>query len=97
MTYIFIIVTSLLILLSCTVSYFYIRKLKKILKEKDFKITNLEIAIGYAEMGLELTNEKNNIMKDEIKRLNSENKLLVAKLSKLNNQFKNVKDYLSKD
>lgn len=97
MTYIYLIPTLVLVISSYIGFYIYVRKLKKEIKEKRSKVASLEVAIGYADMGLELANEKINIMKDEIKKLNSDNKLLIAKLSKINNQFKNVKDYLSKD
>ena len=41
--------------------------------------------------------EKKFAYTDQIEKINSENKLLTAKLYKLNNQFKNVKDYLNKN
>ena len=85
-------------LLSCTIAfYLYVRKLKGIIYEKDRKIGELEIAIGYAEAGLDMCNKKINALTSQVTKLNSDNKLLTAKLSKLNNQFKNAKDYLNKN
>lgn len=65
--------------------------------QKDNKISELEMAVGYAEAGLDMCNKKIKALTSQIEKLNSENKLLSAKLSKLGNQFKNVKDYLNKN
>ena len=72
----------------------YARKVYKRLKDNETEIHSLNLALGYAEMGLDLSNDKIQVMKSEIHRLNSENKLLNAKITKINNQFKNVKNYL---
>ena len=55
------------------------------------------MAVGYAEAGLDMCNKKIKALTRQIEELNSDNKLLTAKLSKLGNQFKNVKDYLNKN
>lgn len=85
-------------LISCTIAfYLYFKKLKRIIYEKDRKINELEMAVGYAETGLDMCNKKINVLTGQVTKLNSDNKLLAAKLSKLNNQFKNAKDYLNKN
>ena len=55
------------------------------------------MAVGDAEAGLDICNKKIKVLTNQISELNSENKLLTAKLSKISNQFKNVKDYLNKN
>lgn len=73
------------------------KKYKSKIAEKDIKISELEMAVGYAEAGLDMCNKKIKALTRQIEELNSDNKLLTAKLSKLGNQFKNVKDYLNKN
>ena len=88
----------LVALLSCSiVFYLYVRKLKEIIYSKEGKIKELEITVGYAEAGLDMCNKKINHLTNQVNKLNSDNKLLTDKLSKLGNQFKNVKDYLNKN
>jgi peptidoglycan hydrolase CwlO-like protein len=83
---------------SCSVAfYLYARNTKVKIMQKDSKISELEMAIGYAEAGLDMCNKKIKALTSQIEKLNSDNKLLTAKISKLNNQFKNVKDYLNKN
>jgi peptidoglycan hydrolase CwlO-like protein len=98
MTYILVISMLLVALASCSVTfYLYARASRGTIIQKDKKISELEIAVGYAEVGLDMCNKKINALTDQIEKINSENKLLTAKLYKLNNQFKNVKDYLNKN
>lgn len=88
-------VVLLVALISCSVAfYLYAKNTKSKITEKENKISELELAIGYAEVGLDMCNKKIHALNKQIEKLNSDNKLLTAKLSKLNNQFKNVKDYL---
>lgn len=91
-------VVMLVALISCCVAfYLYARKTKSTIIQKDSKISELEMAVGYAEAGLDMCNKKIKALTSQIEKLNSDNKLLTAKISKLNNQFKNVKDYLNKN
>ncbi len=55
------------------------------------------MTVAYAEAGLDMCNKKIKALTNQISELNSENKLLTAKISKISNQFKNVKDYLNKN
>ena len=75
----------------------YSKRNKELIKELNLEIKSKDIAIGYAEYGLDISNEKIVVLKKEIKKLLEENRLLNAKINKINNQFKNVKDYLSKN
>lgn len=91
-------VVMLVALISCCVAfYLYARNAKSTIMQKDNKISELEMAVGYAEAGLDMCNKKIKALTSQIEKLNSDNKLLTAKISKLNNQFKNVKDYLNKN
>lgn len=88
-------IVLLIALISCSLAfYLYAKNTKNKIIQKNNKISELELAIGYAEVGLDMCNKKINALTSQITKLNSDNKLLTAKLSKLNNQFKNVKDYL---
>ena len=88
-------IVLLIALISCSVAfYLYAKNTKSKIIQKNNKISELELAVGYAEVGLDMCNKKINALTGQITKLNSDNKLLTAKLSKLNNQFKNVKDYL---
>lgn len=88
-------VVLLVALISCSVAfYLYSKNTKSKITEKENKISELELALGYAELGIDMRNKKIHSLTKQIEKLNSDNKLLAAKLSKLNNQFNNVKDYL---
>ena len=91
-------IVLLVALISCSVAfYLYAKNTKKKITEKENKISELEVAVGYAEFGIDLSTKKIKIMEKQIEKLNSDNRLLTDKISKLNNQFKNVKDYLNKN
>lgn len=95
MAYILLSIVLLVALISCSIAfYLYAKNTKSKIVHKDKKISELEIAVGYAETGLDMCNKKIKVLTNQISELNSENKLLTAKLSKISNQFKNVKDYL---
>lgn len=88
----------LVALASCSVTfYLYVRRSRNTIIQKDKKISELEIEVGHAEAGLDMCNKKINALTGQIEKINSENKILTEKLYKLNNQFKNVKDYLNKN
>jgi septal ring factor EnvC (AmiA/AmiB activator) len=83
---------------SCSVAfYLYARSTKSKIVQKNNKISELEMTVAYAEAGLDMCNKKIKALTNQISELNSENKLLTAKISKISNQFKNVKDYLNKN
>lgn len=95
MAYILLSIVLLVALISCSIAfYLYAKNTKSKIVHKDKKISELEIAVGYAETELDICNKKIKVLTNQISELNSENKLLTAKLSKISNQFKNVKDYL---
>ena len=76
MTYILVISMLLLALASCSVTfYLYARASRGTIIQKDKKISELEIAVGYAEVGLDMCNKKINALTDQIEKINSENKL----------------------
>lgn len=98
MAYILLSVVLLVALITCCLAfYLYVKKSKNKIAQKDQKISELEMTVGYAETGLNMCNKKIKALTSHIEKLNTENKLLTAKLSKLGNQFKNVKDYLNKN
>ena len=98
MAYILLSIVLVIALISCSVAfYLYARSTKSKIVQMNNKISELEMAVGDAEAGLDICNKKIKVLTNQISELNSENKLLTAKLSKISNQFKNVKDYLNKN
>lgn len=98
MAYILLSIVLLIALISCSVAfYLYAKNTKSKIVHKDKKISELEMTVAYAEAGLDMCNKKIKTLTSQVEELNSENRLLAAKLSKISNQFKNVKDYLNKN
>lgn len=95
MTYIVLLAVAVVALLMLSiVMLLYMNNLKKSLRKNNEELKNKELALGYAEYGLDMYKDEVKSLKFKIKKLDSENKLLVEKINKINSQFKNVKDYL---
>lgn len=95
MVYYLLIALVVILIISMCFSIIYARKIYAKLKESEAEIHSLNLALGYSELGMDMYKEKIDLMKLEISRINSENKLLNARIVKINNQFKNVKNYLT--
>ena len=95
MVYYLLIALVVILTVSMCFSIIYARKIYDKLKESEAEIHSLNLALGYSELGMDMYKEKIDLMKLEISRINSENKLLNARIVKINNQFKNVKNYLT--